>query len=113
MAVPDGIVVQDQLSGPSQLASAVPKGHLPEMQLQNGQLQHITYLVNDLKRARNTDSVEQKLRQLDEEVRIFRVQLGLQGQDDGAWDVSQSPSLIGTNFVPVSAVPKMSEIKLD
>lgn len=85
----DGIVATSRSSVPFQPASVVPEG----------QLQHIADLVASLKSTQNTSSVEQHLQQLDEEVKRFRVQLGLQGQDEEAFDGFQSPWLTGMNLI--------------
>ncbi|CAN8099215.1 unnamed protein product [Discula destructiva] len=82
-AVLDGNAARTQISGPERLATLTL---VPE-----SQLQQIAQLIEDLKDVRDTELVEQKLRQLDAEVQRFRIQLGLPNQDDEAWNTFQNP----------------------
>lgn len=86
------------------MKTAQPGPVQSEDALEEAKLQKIAHLVEEIKNVHGTKLVEQKRRQLDEEIQRFRIQLGLQGQYDETLDPWENPGLTegkhGPIFVP-------------
>lgn len=83
----DGSIAEAQSVNSTEVASIVAEE----------QLQKIEDSIDDLKPegVRNNELVEQKLRQLEEEVQSLRRQVGFPDQDDDLLDPFQYPSVPG------------------